>query len=259
MLKGDDLERLSALINDANLQPFLLSQTMSGSPKKINEAAYFLGLARSVASKNILRKKLRSKNASVFLSSALALVRLNDINAVSEIFRNACRFNFISKDSLLTIFSEYTDDLCIPLFENLKREQNALIISITIPLFHHFKFYQAGETVLKIMVYTQNKEVIIESIKYFSIIEFFDAVTALRSLINHPKAEVRVEVLKALAVLGDESLEQRILDHMYDSEYEVQYNAVTTLIKLIPGSEIEFQCLHMVILVTELRQLHEWF
>jgi len=237
MLKGDDLKRLSGLINETKLQPFLISHLKSGSPKKINEAAYFLGLAKSAASKNILRKKLQSQNASVFLSSALALARLNDVKAIFEIFRNARRFTFISKDSLLTIFSEYTDEICNPLLENLKKEKNALIISITITLFRHFKFYQAGETILKIMVYSQNKEVVIESIKYFSAIDFFEAATALRSLINHPKAEVRAEVLKALAVLGDKSFEQRIWDRMYDSEYEVQYNAVTTLLKIIPDSE----------------------
>ena len=237
MLKGDDFAKLSSLINETKLQPFLLSYLQSGSPRKINEAAYFLGLAKSEASKRLLRKKLRSENASVFLSSALALARLNDIDAVFDIFRNARHFKFISKDSLLAILSEYTDDVCKPLFQNLKREKNVLIQSITITLFRHFKFYQAGEMVLKIMVYSPSKDVIIESIKFFSTIELFEASTALRSLITHPKAEIRSEVLKALAVLGDESFEQRIWDRMYDSEYEVQYNAVITLMKIIPGSE----------------------
>ncbi|MFA4924557.1 MAG: hypothetical protein WC557_10230, partial [Ignavibacteriaceae bacterium] len=97
MLKGEDFEKLSSLINETKLQPFLISQLKSGSPRKINEAAYFLGLAKSVDSRNLLRKKLRSQNASVFLSAALALARLNDINAVFDIFRNARRFKFISK------------------------------------------------------------------------------------------------------------------------------------------------------------------
>ena len=237
MLKGDDFKKLSALINETKLQRFLLSQLKSGSPKKINEAAYFLGLAKSVASRSVLQKKLRSQNASVFLSSALALARLNDIDSVFDIFRNARRFKFVSKDSLLAILSEYSNEICKPLLLNLKKEKNTLIQSITITLFRHFKFYQAGETVLKIIVYSQNKDVIIESIKFFCTIEFVKSATALRTLINHPKAEVRAEVLKALAVLGDETFEQRIWDRMYDPEYEVQYNAVTTLIKLIPGSE----------------------
>lgn len=237
MLKGEDFQKLSSLINDTKLQPFLLSQLKSGAPKKINEAAYFLGLAKSTASIKLLRKKLKSPNASVFLSSALALARLNDSEAVFDILRSARRFKFVSKDSLLAILSEYSDDVCAPLLQNLKREKNVLIQSITITLFRHFKFYQAGETVLKIMVYSQTKEVIIESIKYFAGIEFYEALTALRTLINNPKAEIRTEVLKALAVLGDASFEQRIWDRMYDSEYEVQYNAVITLLKLIPGSE----------------------
>ena len=237
MLKGDDFLKLSAIVNDTKIQQFLIAQIKSGSPKKINEAAYFLGLAKSVAAKNILRKKLRSQNASVFLSCALALARLNDVNIIFDIFGNARRFKFVSKDSLLTILSEFTDEICAPLLKNLKREKNTLIQSITITLFRHFKYYKAGESVLKIMVYSQNKEVIIESIKFFSSIEFMEASTAMRSLINHPKPEVRTEVLKALAVLGNESFEQRIWDCMYDPEYEVQYNAVITLMKLIPSSE----------------------
>ncbi len=237
MLKGDDFDRLSALINQTKIQPFLISRLKSGSPRKINEAAYFLGLAKSGAARNILRKKLRSQNASVFLSSALALARLNDIEVVFEIFRNAYRFKFVSKDSLLVIMSEFSSDICEVLLQNLKKEKNALIQSITITLFRHFKYYPAGEIVLKIAVYSQNKEVTIESIKYFTSIEFLKAANALRALINSPKAEIRAEVLKALAVLGDSSFEQRIWDRMYDSEYEVQYNAVTTLMILIPGSE----------------------
>jgi len=237
MLKGDDFQKLSAIVNQTKIQPFLISQLKSGSPRKINEAAYFLGLAKSVAARDVLRKKLRSQNASVFLSSALALARLNDVDAVFDIFRNARHFKFVSKDSLLAILSEFTDEICKPLLVNLKREKNILIQSISITLFRHFKFYDAGESVLKIMVYSQNKEVIIESIKFFSSIEFIEASTAMRSLINHPKAEIRTEVLKALAVLGNESFEQRIWDCMYDPEYEVQYNAVITLMKLIPGSE----------------------
>ena len=237
MLKGEDFERLSSLINQTKIKPYLISQLKSGTPRKINEAAYFLGLAKTAAARNTLRKKLSSQNASVFLSSALALARSNDIDAVFEIFRNARRFKFVSKDSLLVILSEYSSDICKLLLNNLRKEKDPLILSITITLFRHFKYYEAGKTVLKIIVYNQNKDVIIESIKYFSAIEFFEASAALRTLINHPKADVRTEVLKALAVLGDESFKERIWDRMYDSEYEVQYNAVTTLMKIAPDSE----------------------
>lgn len=237
MLKGEDYEKLASLIRETKIQPFLISQLKSGSPRKINEAAYFLGLAKSFSARDILRKKLKSQNASVFLSSALALARLNDVDAVYTIFHNAHRFKFISKDSLLAILSEYTDEVCKVLFQNLRREKNTLIQSSAITLFRHFKFYDASDLALKIMVYSQNKDVIIECIKYFATIEYVEAATALRSMINHPKPEVRTEVLKALAVIGNESFEQRIWDCMYDPEYEVQYNAVTTLMKLIPNSE----------------------
>jgi len=237
MLKGDDYLKLSQLVNQTKLLTFLLSSLKSGSPQKINEAAYFLGLAKSTGAVKVLRKKLRSQNASVFLSTSLALARINDTEALFEIFRGARRFKFISKDSLLAILSEYTADICPILLQNLKREKNSFVHTLSIILFRHFKFYDAAETVLKIMVYSQNKEIVIESIKYFSAVEYFEAGTALRSMLNHPKPEVRAEVLKALAIIGDASFEQRIWERMYDPEYEVQYNAVVTLMKLVPESE----------------------
>jgi len=70
------------------------------------------GLAKSTGAKFILRNKLEHKNDMVFLSCALSLARMNEIDSLDDILNEAVKFKMISRETLLSVLLEYDVSVC---------------------------------------------------------------------------------------------------------------------------------------------------
>ena len=95
-LKEDDWINLSKLVNKTQVYDYLISQLSSKSKKKLIFGAYYLGLTKSTGAKYILRKKLKCKNEMVFLSCAISLARMNDLDSIDDILNEAVNLKKIS-------------------------------------------------------------------------------------------------------------------------------------------------------------------
>ena len=186
VLKGEDYTKVASLVNDTNLFNYLIKKSKLNIRRRI-DAAYFLGLSRCQRAKPILVKNLKSKSILLFLSSSISLAKLNALDSVGQILTNANRFSRISRDTILSILSEFERSVCFPLTKRLLNEKNDFYKIVIVIILRHFQFHEAANVVQRMIIYERSPEFIIQGIRFLGEIEHFDAVELLRSFfINHP-------------------------------------------------------------------------
>jgi len=227
--KGNDWTNLAKLINETKIYDYLLSQLGSNRKKKLIFGAYYLGLAKSVGAKYILREKLKHKNEMVFLSCALSLARMNETDSLDDILKEAVKFKKISRDTLLSVLLEYDESVCEKLLMRLDAEKSLWLKSIIISTLRHFKYTLAAPLILLILVKEESIELVIESIKYFGEIEYLDASTAIRFFLMHSRPEIKAEAIRAAAKIGDGGFENRIWSLIYDTDRHVKVTAAEAM------------------------------
>lgn len=228
-LKGNDWVNLSKLINETKLYDHLLAQLRSKRRKKLIFGAYYLGLAKSTGAKFILRNKLEHKNDMVFLSCALSLARMNEIDSLDDILNEAVKFKKISRETLLSVLLEYDVSVCEKLFMRLDVEKSLWLKAIIISALRHFKYTPAAPVILPILVKEESIELVIESIKYFGEIEYMDASTAIRFFLIHSRPEVKAEAIRTAVKIGAAGLESRIWSLIYDTDRNVKVSAAEAM------------------------------
>jgi DNA-binding protein Fis len=228
-LNGNDRINLSKLINETKIYDYLLSHLRSRRKKKLIFAAYYLGLARSTQAKFILRKKLKTKNEMVFLSCALSLARMNELESLDDILNEALKFKKLSRDILLSVLLEFDESVCEKLLKRLDLEKSLWLKAIIISALKHFKYKPAATLILPILVKEKSVELVIESIKYFGAIEYLDASTAIRFFLLHSHPEIRTEAIRAAAKIGSAGLENRIWSLIFDKDQNVKVTAAEAM------------------------------
>ena len=227
-LKGSDKEKIKRLINETPIYDFLIRRLKSFLKRNLIFGAYYLGLAESESAKFILRKKLKTHNELAFLTCALSLARINDIDSIPLILKGASRFKLLSRDTLQSIIMEFDESACMQLLMTLDGEKSPTIKAVIIAVLRHFKFAPAAPDILTFLFNEESETVLIEALKYFGEVQYRDAVAAIRFYLLNSKPEIRAEAIKAALKIGEPTLEERIWSLIYNHDRNVKVIAAET-------------------------------
>jgi len=228
MLKGDDKEKIQRLINQTPVYDYLLKKIKSFRSKSLIFGVYYLGLAESENSRFIIRKKLKTRNELVFLTCALSLARMNDIDSINSIFNEAAKFKYLGRDTLQSILLEFDESCCMHLLMRLDNEKSPVFKSVIIAVLKHFKYEQGAPDILSFLFNEESTLVIMEALKFFSEIRYPGALAAVRFYLNNSKPELRAEAIKAALRINDPSLEDRVWSLIYNNDRIVKVTAAET-------------------------------
>jgi hypothetical protein len=234
-LKGSEYEKIADIIKQKRLYDFLIKRLNSHRINRVVTSAYFLGLANIVMSKDLLKKKLDTKNEIVFISCATSLAQINEVSVVGEILTRAQAFKDLSRDSLLFILLEYNEDVCDPLIKLLPGRIPDYQKEAIISLFRHFKYKEAAPEVTKTLVNSHNVELILECLRFIKEILYLEAHYVVKPLLDHQNPLVMVEAIKTIGKLGAGPLVDKIFSKLLDENYEVQLAAAVTISQDIPS------------------------
>jgi hypothetical protein len=233
-LKGSEYEKIADIIRGKKLYGYLVNGLNSQKTKRVITSSYFLGIARAIRSKELIAKKLNTKNEIVFIDCATSLAQMNAVEYADKILTRAKTFNRISKDTLLFILLEYQPDVCPHLLKqlpgNIPDYQKESIIS----LFRHFKYEESAPEVINTLVHTYNRYVIIECLKFASEVAYTGSRNIINRLLEHNNPMIRAEAIKTVGKLGIGALENKIIGKIFDDNYEVQLAAAETISTYIP-------------------------
>lgn len=224
-LKGDDLEQLKVLITDCHLKSYFIKNLGSFRKKKQIEAIYFFRYVKSKDVIGILANKLSDPNELIFRTTVESLAYLNAVDLIDRILDSAKTRKYFTTDSILSMIIKFDRPVCAHLTKRLAAEQDHQIQKIIITVLWHFKYTEALDVILKILVYSGNKSLILESIQYLGEIENLDSVNPLRFFLNHSSAEIRAAAIRAISKIGDTSNEDKIIERISDCNIEVKIAA----------------------------------
>ncbi len=224
-LKGEDLEQLKKLVTESLLKTYFIKNLKSFRKKKRIEAVYFLRFIKSEEVVNLLADELNVPNEMIFRTTVESLAYLGAAAMIDRILDAAKSRKKITGDSILSMIIKFDRSVCEPLCRRLPVEKNYWIQQIIITVLWHFKYAEALDVILKILVYSGNKILILESIRYLGEIENIDSVNSLRFFLNHSRADIRAAAIRAISKIGDISNEDKIIDLINDEDMEVKIAA----------------------------------
>ena len=224
-LKSEDKERIQKFVSEIPLYDYLVKNLKSLFIKKLIFGAYYLGLAESKNAKFIIRKKLKTYNELAYITCALALARMNDVDSINSIFNEASKFKYLSKDTLQSILLEFNESACKYLSKRMEHEKSPLFKSVIIAVLRHYKFTPAAPSILKYLFNRESTPIVIESLKYFGEVKYSEAVPAIRFYLMNSKPDVRAEAIKAALKIGEPSLEERVWSLIYNHDRNVKVTA----------------------------------
>jgi len=194
-LKGEDFERISSLITRTKLFTYLCERLKYGKSHDSSDAAFYLGLTRASEAKTVLKEGLKDRDDSVVFNCALALAKIGAVETVSKILRQYHNRKKYSPDLLLSLFFEFGSKVCPPLLQCLPDEKNESFLALIVDLLGHFRYYSAGESILKLLKTTSHKELKIHCIKAIGRMEYIDALPVLRECLDSPDWVIRSQSL----------------------------------------------------------------
>lgn len=228
-LKGEDLEQLKVLITENRLRTYFVKQLSSFRKKKQIEAIYFLRFVKGAEVIDVLAGKLSDPKEMIFRTTVESLAYLNAVELIDRILDIARSRKYFTTDSILSMIIKFDRSVCVPLTKRLATEQDSEIQQVIITVLWHFKYGEAIDVVLKVLIYSGNKNLILESIKYLGEIENLDSVNSLRFFLGHSRAEIRAAAIRAISKIGDTSLEDKIIEAIHDDNTEVKIAAANSM------------------------------
>ncbi len=231
-LKGDDFEKLSALVTNTDLFSCLIDQLVHGDEQVRSESAFFIGLVRARQAKEHLIRGLEDKDEGVYFNCALSLAKIGAIDTLGIILGQFRIRKKPSRDLLLSILFEFGTDACQPLLWYLKGEPDAFSISLIVDALGHYRYYPAGEEILCILDATPGYDVRINCIRAVGKIEYLGAMPSLRECMNDADWRVRSLAIWALGRIGDDSVEEELVVYLGDENWWVRYRAAEALFSL---------------------------
>lgn len=234
-LKGSEYEKIADIIRGEKLYGFLINGLESRRTSKIITSAYFLGIAKVVKSKELIAIKLDTKSEFVFITSATCLAQMNATEYIVKILNRAESFPRINRDTLLFILLEYQREACAKLLILLPGRKPDYQKESIISLFRHFQYQESASEVMKTLVNTYNKYLIIECLKFLREVRYMKSRNVINRLLDHNNPSVRAEAIKTIGTFGAVSLEDKILSKIFDDNYEVQIAAAETIARDIPS------------------------
>ncbi|MEW5843995.1 MAG: HEAT repeat domain-containing protein [Bacteroidota bacterium] len=224
-LKGEDLEQLKKLVTESDLKTYFIKNLKNFRKKKRVEAIYFLRFVKGDDVVNLLAGELGESNEMIFRTAVESLAYLDAVTMIDQILDAAKSRKQFTGDSILSMIIKFDRTICEPLTKRLAIEKDYEIQQIIITVLWHFKYAEALDVILKILVYSGNKALILESIRYLGEIENIDSVNSLRFFLNHSRADIRAAAIRAISKIGDTSNEDKIIKRINDKDLEVKIAA----------------------------------
>jgi len=231
-LKGEDFERISSLITHIELFTYLCERLKYGKSHDRSDAAFFLRLARASEAKTVLKEGLKDRDESVFFNCALALAKIGAVEMVSEILRQYHYRKKYSPDLLLSLFFEFGSKVCPYLLQCLPDKKNESLLTLIVDLLGHFRYYSAGESILKLLKTTSHKELKMHCIKAIGRMEYIDALPVLRECLDSPDWVIRSQSIIALGAIGDVTVEKKLIENLEHEKWWVRYRAAEAIFNL---------------------------
>jgi len=231
-VKGEDFKRLSALLTETRIFPYLTSCLKCRKRRKRSSAAFFLGLARVNKAKEYLRQGLKDHAPCVVLNCAEGLAKLGAIDTIGDIlFQYRHRKNY-SRDILLCVLFEFGNDVCQPLLQQLLEEKDDSSRIIIVEVLGHLRYYPAGREILHLLDTSPTRELRAACIEAIGRTEYIDALPTLRRCLDDSDWQIRSNAIKALGNIKDISVEKRLIEYLGDENWWVRYQTAGALFNL---------------------------
>ena len=234
-LKGDDFNKLVALITSTKLSGYLLKKLESDNKKNIIFASFFAGIAGVEDAVPVLRKKIKKHNEQIFFSCASALAKLNSYENLDLMLTEFKRYKHYG--FLLLILTEFDEKICDKIIDMMNSEMPDALLVTLIRVLRYYKYQNAGPAVLTKLVYSYSKDIIVESLKFIEEIKYKNAVPAVSRLLEHSKPEIRSQAVKTIMKLDSNSYEEKVYTKLFDSNYEVQYQSAFGILNYCEDGE----------------------
>ncbi|TFB09387.1 HEAT repeat domain-containing protein [Candidatus Atribacteria bacterium MT.SAG.1] len=231
-IKGEDLERIAALITKTKLFFYLIDNLKRGSKQKRKLAAHFLGLARAGKSKEFLEEGLNDRDDSVAYNCALALAKLGAIDIVNDILIQYRQRKKYSSDLLLNVLFDFGNNICPPLLQQLEEEKDEFLCILIIDVLGYYRYYSAGEKILDFLNKSTNRELRIHCLKAIGRMEYIEALPAIRKCLDEHDWVIRSQAIQSIGKIGDVSVEKKLIENLYCENWWVRYRAAEALFNL---------------------------
>jgi HEAT repeat protein len=231
-LKDEDYDKISALVTKTKVHDFLIYKLKRNNVRKNIKASYYLGLVKSERAKELFINKLETSNDHLFSNCAIGLAKIKAVEVIDKLFSESAKHKEISYDTLLTILLEFGENVCPILQKQLHKKILHDYRIIIIRTFGYYKYYSGGPEILSALIYSEDKNLVIESIKALGKIKYKEGLPALKRYIENKDPEIRAETIKTIGEIGDTFFEDRIFERIKDDNWQVQYNAAEALYNL---------------------------
>ncbi len=229
-LSGKDFERLASLINHTKVSDYIIKNLKSRNKNNIIFASFFAGTTKIEIAKPLLQKTIRIHNQQIFFSSSVALAQINAYDSLDLILHEFIKYNNFGNDYLLLILTEFDDIICDKIMKLLTVETSPSLATTFLRVLRYYKYQDAGQTVLRMLVYSHLKDVKIESLKFIEEIKFEKAAFAVSKLLEHKLPEIRSQAIKTISQLDNKSFEDKIFSKLFENDYDVQYQAALAIL-----------------------------
>jgi hypothetical protein len=237
LLTGHDFERLKGLLESKKITNYLNNSLKSGRIKKNIEALYYLGIFKNASFKKGVVEYLHHRNDEIFSHAARSLARMDAKEYIEDILRLWPLHKKVSKDTLYSILIEFKKESCSVMKHELQKTSDDDIRTIILAVFTHFKYSKATNIALDFLLFSHTRALLIQSMKYFELLEFRDASNALRLIFIKSSPELISQAIKTAIKISNPELEKIILEEMNNFNWQNKIDAINALYEMSPDSK----------------------
>ena len=239
LLKGNDFKRLSSLLKTEKVTNYFEMALKSFRKKKRIEAIYYLGLFKDKSYKNHISRYLKHRDDEIFSHAARSIARMNAKSYIVNILRLSVFHKRVSSDNLYSILIQFKPSSCDEMYEYIENTTDDHIRTIIIAVFTYFKYPKATGLALKYLLYSHNRELVIQTMKYFEELEFAGAANALRLIFLKSSTELISQAIKTAEKIKNKELEELIYKKLFDFNWQNKIDAVNALYDMSAESRNE--------------------
>ena len=232
LLTGNDFDKISSLLLSKKVQNYFSSSLKSLRIKKNIEVIYYLGIFKNNTFKKKVAKFLNHKNDVLFSQAARSLARINATEYIDSILTLSTKHKRISFDTLYAVLIEFNNDACENMHEYLDKTNDNKVKSVIVAALTHFKYQNASEKVLKFLLYSHCRELLIQALKYFAALEYYGAANALRIIFLKSSQEIISQAIKTSSKISNPELEQLIYKRLFQFNWQNKIDAVNALYEM---------------------------
>lgn len=219
---GDEFKKLQKILMEYKIHEHLNKLLHKKGNSRILTARV-IGMARLKSFLEPIAKLIHTASIQEAYAFAYVYARNNAIIPFSDYMNNEHFTQYLTKDQLLNLLLEFDKSVCPYLLKKLKTETSALKISSYIALLGHHEFVSAEKEIIRIMTNTNEKSVIIASLRALGEIPHLSNPLIFRSYLYFPDKDIQSEAIIAATKLDEPKYEGDFRTKMLDSNWRVIY------------------------------------